>query len=74
MRVETYINEMKNAVDKIWEGYGDISYLPELLYAERGLGAMQRLELKEITEYIVRLKKRIDDLAEECTEIPVLPS
>lgn len=71
MRAETFISDLKSAIDEVWTKYNTSAPLNKLIYARGGYGLMQHEEIKEILHSLESLKKQLDDLSEECRTIPV---
>lgn len=69
MKAETYIDSLKTLVDSLTENYGQKEHLKAISYGTHGYGILQRVELEEITQIIIDLKKKVDELAEECETI-----
>ena len=74
VKAETYLSQMKSAIDKVWKDYGDVEALRKLAYGKGAYGLIQHAELKDITESIESLKKWVDRLTEDTLEtVPVKP-
>lgn len=67
---EVLLCDLKKSIDETYANYSQDTLLDTLVYAKREYGVMQYIELKEILNLLHYLKKRIDNLYDDCMDIP----
>ena len=63
-----FIDNLRKAIDEIWARHGNTS-LNSIIYDQQEYGVMQYAELAENLEMLLKIKKNLDSLAEECSDL-----